>query len=409
MPLNAMRLGATLAIAAALVACGGADTTAPAHSNTPTWSATQVKVGPFATQAADQAAISYVATPLPRFNDFKDAWFVTGAPGQVIGLRNDATEIVIFEAGEMRALPPPAHLSLRQGVVDMFMNLRGQILLESNEGVALWTSPEWKALPTPTLGAGETVVATRAVALNNVGQVLLNLRIKGADDMLRDRAMLISEGQAKYLEGKATALSDAGHVAVQEERQGNMQASVYLPSGEYLMGGRISWGATTYLPEVQSIKVDGTAMGVVFIPNIGRTKWGDQATQSLLSQSLFRASPESLELWPRGAAFDATHYVDYFQGYRPFNRQGNFAAAVSLAPFAGSTSADRGLGLMVVNDQIFDANTLLTPRVGNPTQTIVPIWGFGDSGEIIQMEPSADNIPNFWLIQPSPAGLGTKL
>jgi hypothetical protein len=183
-----------------------------------------------------------VATPLPRFSDFRDAWFVTGAPGQVIGVRNEATEIVIFEAGKMRALPPPAHLSLREGIVDMFMNLRGQILLEASEGVALWTSPQWKALPTPTLGAGETVVATRAVALNNVGQVLLNLRIKGADDVLRDRAMLISEGQTKYLEGKATALSDAGHVAVQEERQGTMQASVYLPSGEYLMGGAYPLG-----------------------------------------------------------------------------------------------------------------------------------------------------------------------
>jgi hypothetical protein len=114
-------------------------------------------------------------------------------------------------------------------------------------------------------------------------------------------------------------------------------------------------------------------------------------------------------LWPRGGAFDTTHYVDYFQGYRPFNRQGNVAAGVSLAPYASSISADRGLGLMVLNDQIIDTSTLLTPRVGNPTYAIVPIWGFGDSGEIIQMEPGAGNIPNFWLIQPSPAGQGTKL
>jgi hypothetical protein len=290
----------------------------------------------------------------------------------------------------------------------MFMNLRGEILVETNVGVALWTASQWKALPAPTLGAGETLSRIRAVALNNVGQALLNLQIKGADDALRDRAMLISEGQVKYLEGKATALSDAGHVAVQEERQGSMQASVYTPSGEYLMGGRIPWGSTTYLPEVQTIKADGTALGVVFIPEIGRTSWGSGATQPLLSQSLFRASPQSLELWPRGAAFDATHYVDYFQGIRPFNRQGNFAAGVLLAPYAGSTSADRGLDLLVVNDHIFDLDTLLMLNVGGPTDVAGPIWGFGDSGEIIHSEPGANSISNFWLLQPSPASQRTK-
>ncbi|TDM06222.1 MAG: hypothetical protein C4K60_16525 [Ideonella sp. MAG2] len=128
----------------------------------------------------------------------------------------------------------------------------------------------------------------------------------------------------------------------------------------------------------------------------------------MLSQSLFRASPQSLELWPRGAAFDATHYVDYFQGIRPFNRQGNMAAGVLLAPYAGSTSADRGLDLLVINDQIFDLDTLLTPSASSPTDVAGPIWGFGDSGEIIHYEPGANNIPNFWLLQPSPASQSAK-
>ena len=407
---RAVRWGLMGLVIAALSACGGGETvSAPNSQAISSWSAQPVKVGPFATASGDQVAGPYTATPLPRLNSVRDGWFNTGAPGQATGIRYaPQAEVIISESGQLRALPSPPHLDMGRDIYNMFTNLRGEILLDTASGLALWTDARWLALPTPTLGAGETLSSTKAIALNNAGQVLLELSIRGADTLLRSRAMLITAGQVKYLEGRPTALSDAGHIAVQEERLGTLQASVYLPHGEYLMGGRIPWGSNSYLPEVQTIMTDGTVLGVVYIPGLGRTEASGSQTASLIGKSLFRAGLTSLELWPRGAAFDTTHYIDYFQGYRPFNRQGQVALAALLAPFASSTSNDRGLGLLAINEQLFDLNALLSPSPSNPSQAIRPVWGFGDSGELIHVEGGENNTVNSWLIQPAPRSQSVK-
>jgi hypothetical protein len=260
--------------------------------------------------------------------------------------------LVTFSDGTLTEAPPIevngswVGLNLTQ---NLFMNLKGQVLAYTGAGSALWDGERWQLMPRPALEPGPSLLSDQIVALNNQGQWLLDLIIQQATGQFVSKGMLVSGNQTKLFSGKPTALSDSGHVAAEEDIQGEAQARVYHSDGNFLMGGRIAWGSSSHMPSVKALMADGTAVGTAYIP--GLIDEGGLA----IDQSLFRANPTQVELWLRGIPASDTRTIYHFV-QTEFNRLGDVMDHLVLQPLTGTdpkSPRDPWVRFLMMDDQLF--------------------------------------------------------
>jgi hypothetical protein len=407
------RLWASWVVALCLSACGGGQRDAAPSTQSPTWSAAQVKTQPFSAGISASAPTQFVATRLPYWTG-EGVWWSAGGPGQAAGYRKSTDPryahldvLVTFSDGTLTEAPPIevngswVGLNLTQ---DLFMNLKGQVLAATGAGSALWDGERWQLMPRPALEPGQTLLSDRIVALNNQGQWLLDLTIQQASGQFVSKGMLVSGNQTKLFSGKPTALSDSGHVSVEEDIQGEVQARVYHPDGNLLMGGRIAWGNSSHLPSVKALMADGTAVGTVYIP--GLIDEGGLA----IDQSLFRASPTQVELWLRGSPASDTRTIYHFV-QTEFNRLGDVMGHLVAQPVAGTdpkSPRDPWVRFLMMGDQLFDAATLLKPGPDNPDSNAVAGFRLNDGRRMVQCQDRQWPKYDCWLIEPESSAASTQ-